>query len=66
LNARPIKKVVEAKMRKKKRQTRKMERAKSKASDILENSNLEHAEKIREMKKYFSILNLDDNDSYSF
>ncbi|KAH7730744.1 Protein H06I04.3 a [Aphelenchoides avenae] len=53
LNTRPIKKVMEAKMRKKKRQVRRLEKAKKKAENIIENDNLEHGEKIREMKKVY-------------
>jgi AdoMet-dependent rRNA methyltransferase SPB1 len=53
LNVRPIKKVLEAKMRRKRRQVRRMEKAKKKAENIIGNENLEHGEKVREMKKAF-------------
>lgn len=51
LNARPIKAVVEAKMRKKKRQMRKLERAKKQAEGMLESDQMDQTEKIREVKK---------------
>lgn len=51
LNARPIKAVVEAKMRKKKRQARRLERAKKQAEGMLENDQMDQTEKIREVKK---------------
>ena len=52
LNARPCKKVAEAKARKQRRVHQKLEKAKKRAEGVLENANLEHAEKIREMKKW--------------
>ena len=51
LNARPCKKVAEAKARKQRRVHQKLEKAKKRAEGVLENDNLEHSEKIREMKK---------------
>lgn len=54
LNARPCKKVAEAKARKQRKARQKMEKAKKRAEGILENDNLEHSEKIREMKKIYS------------
>lgn len=51
LNVRPVKAVVEAKMRKKKRQMRRMERAKKRAEGILDNEGMEHAEKVREVRR---------------
>jgi len=53
LNARPIKKVVEAKMRKQKRQARRLEKAKKQAENLVENENMEHGEKVKEMKKVY-------------
>lgn len=51
LNARPCKKVAEAKARKQRKVRQKMEKAKKRAEGVLENDNLEHAEKMREMRK---------------
>lgn len=51
LNARPIKAVVEAKMRKKKRQLRRLERAKKQAEGMLDSEQMDQSEKIREVKK---------------
>ncbi|CAJ0598629.1 unnamed protein product [Cylicocyclus nassatus] len=57
LNARPAKKVAEAKARKQRRALRRMQAAKKKAEGVLENENLEHAEKVREMKKIYASAN---------
>ncbi|VDM75325.1 unnamed protein product [Strongylus vulgaris] len=54
LNARPCKKVAEAKARKQRRALRRLQTAKKKAEGVLENENLEHAEKVREMKKIYA------------
>lgn len=53
-NARPSKKVAEAKARKQRKMTRKLESAKKKAEGILENDQMEHSEKVREMKKVYA------------
>lgn len=53
-NARPSKKVAEAKARKQKKMQRKLESAKKKAEGILENDMMEHSEKVREMKKVYA------------
>ncbi|CAD6185642.1 unnamed protein product [Caenorhabditis auriculariae] len=57
LNARPCKKVAQAKLRKQKRMIRKMEAAKKKAEGVLENDQMEHSEKMREMKKIYAKAN---------
>ena len=51
LNVRPIKKVIQAKMRKQKRQARRLEKAKKRAEGIVETADMEHGEKVREVKK---------------
>jgi AdoMet-dependent rRNA methyltransferase SPB1 len=51
LNARTIKKVVEAKMRKKQRKVRRLDKAKRKAEALVDNEQMEHGEKLRELKK---------------
>lgn len=53
LNVRPVKKVVEAKMRKKKRQARRMEKAKKRAEGVLASEEMEHSEKLNELKKIY-------------
>lgn len=52
LNVRPIKKVVEAKVRKQRRLSRRLEKAKKRAEGLLENETLEHGERVREIKKW--------------
>ncbi|VDM41259.1 unnamed protein product [Toxocara canis] len=53
LNVRPIKKIAEAKARKRRRAAMKLLKAKKKAENVVENENMEHAEKLREMKKIY-------------
>uniref|UniRef100_A0A914Y614 Ribosomal RNA methyltransferase SPB1-like C-terminal domain-containing protein n=1 Tax=Panagrolaimus superbus TaxID=310955 RepID=A0A914Y614_9BILA len=53
LNVRSVKKVVEAKMRKKRRQARRLDKAKKKAEGILGNENMEHGEKVKEIQKVY-------------
>ena len=53
LNARTIKKVVEAKMRKKQRKVRRLDKAKRKAEALVDNEQMEHGEKLRELKKLY-------------
>uniref|UniRef100_A0A1I7VID2 Putative rRNA methyltransferase n=1 Tax=Loa loa TaxID=7209 RepID=A0A1I7VID2_LOALO len=53
INARTIKKVAEAKARKKKRRDRKLQMAKKRAEGIIESENMEQAEKVREIRKLY-------------
>ncbi|VDN07605.1 unnamed protein product [Thelazia callipaeda] len=53
INTRTIKKVAEAKARKKRRRERRLQSAKQRAEVILENDNMEQAEKIREVRKLY-------------
>ncbi|KJH41720.1 ribosomal RNA large subunit methyltransferase J [Dictyocaulus viviparus] len=57
LNARPCKKVAEAKERKRRRLLHRMQAARKKAEKVLENENLEPLEKAREMKKIYATAN---------
>jgi AdoMet-dependent rRNA methyltransferase SPB1 len=50
-NARPIKKVAEAKMRKRKKEASKQRLAKKRAQRIVDDPEMEQQEKVREMKK---------------
>ncbi|VDO06850.1 unnamed protein product [Haemonchus placei] len=61
LNARPCKKVAEAKERKRRKALRRLEAAKKKAEGVLENENLEHSEKVREMKKIYAAAHRKDH-----
>ncbi|KAF8358584.1 hypothetical protein PRIPAC_93579 [Pristionchus pacificus] len=66
LNARPIKKVAEAKARKQRRVMMRLSKAKKKAEGIVENDNLEHSEKIKEMKKIYKKATLKEKKEVSY
>ncbi|XP_045491548.1 pre-rRNA 2'-O-ribose RNA methyltransferase FTSJ3 [Colias croceus] len=53
INARPIKKVVEAKARKKKRMIKKMERAKKKVEAVMENADMSEREKAQQVRQLY-------------
>uniref|UniRef100_A0AC34QJA9 Putative rRNA methyltransferase n=1 Tax=Panagrolaimus sp. JU765 TaxID=591449 RepID=A0AC34QJA9_9BILA len=57
LNVRSVKKVVEAKMRKKRRQMRRLEKAKKRAEGVLASEEMEHTEKMNELKKIYKQAN---------
>lgn len=52
INARPIKKIAEAKARKKQKTMKRLERARKKAETICENDNVTDKEKAQQLKKY--------------
>jgi len=51
INARPMKKVIEAKARKKRRSAKRMDKAKRKAETIMENPDVTEREKARQIQK---------------
>ncbi|CAH0406467.1 unnamed protein product [Chilo suppressalis] len=53
INVRPIKKVIEAKARKKKRMIKKMERAKKKVESVMENADMSEREKAQQVRQLY-------------
>merc|ERR1712137_1018616 len=53
VNARPIKKVAEARARKRMKATRKLKKVREKANQIANDSELSHASKMREIEKLY-------------
>uniref|UniRef100_A0AC35UB18 Putative rRNA methyltransferase n=1 Tax=Rhabditophanes sp. KR3021 TaxID=114890 RepID=A0AC35UB18_9BILA len=53
MNVRTIKKVAEAKIRKHRRMERRMEKARKHAENVMDNNNLEHSEKVKELTKTY-------------
>ncbi|CAH2264036.1 pre-rRNA 2'-O-ribose RNA methyltransferase FTSJ3 [Pararge aegeria] len=66
INARPIKKVVEAKARKKKRMIKKMERAKKKVEAVMENADMSEREKAQQVRHLYKKAQTDGKKKITY
>ncbi|XP_023947927.2 pre-rRNA 2'-O-ribose RNA methyltransferase FTSJ3 [Bicyclus anynana] len=66
INARPIKKVVEAKARKKKRMIKKMERAKKKVEAVMENADMSEREKSQQVRQLYKKAQTDGKKKITY
>ncbi|CAH0701775.1 unnamed protein product [Spodoptera exigua] len=66
INARPIKKVIEAKARKKKRMIKKMERAKKKVEAVMENADMSEREKAQQIKTLYKKAQTDGKKKVTY
>ncbi|KOB79528.1 putative rRNA methyltransferase 3 [Operophtera brumata] len=66
INARPIKKVIEAKARKKKRMVKKMERAKKKVEAVMENADMSEREKAQQVRHLYKKAQADPKKKITY